>query len=642
MGRIIARISAILAVFLLAVPVAADDPKALARALAAVEARDWATAGAEAKASGALAEDIVRWHRLRAGDGSFAEYEDFAARRGDWPGMPLLAKKGEAMLAGVAPDRVRAFFAAGAPQTGAGLLAYAAALAAGGDQAAALVQGWRTLAMSAAEQAALLAAHGPVLADHHSGRIAAMLAEGRLDDARRMLDLVPEATRAVALARIALQERSNGVDALIAAVPERMAGSAGLAHDRFIWRIRKDRYDDAATLMLERSDSAENLGQPEAWANWRRILARREMRQGDAGRAYEMAARHRLTSGSDYADLEWLAGYIALRKLGRAEAALEHFRRFRQAVASPISLSRAGYWEGRALEELGRGDEAQAAYRFAAGYQTAFYGLLAAEKAGIGLDPALVGKEKYPDWRQAEFAKASVFQAAVLLRDAGDPEQAERFLLHLAERLGAQDIGALAGLALEWGEARTALRLAKAAADQGVIWPRAYFPLSGLEKLDLPVAPELVLSIARRESEFDPRVISSAGARGLMQVMPGTAKLMAPRISQTYELGRLTSDPEYNARLGAAYLADLVGKFGPSPVLVAAGYNAGPGRPARWMTEMGDPRTASVDVIDWIEHIPYRETQNYVMRVAESLPVYRARLTGKVGPLRLSAELKGQ
>ncbi|TNF64523.1 MAG: lytic transglycosylase domain-containing protein, partial [Rhodobacteraceae bacterium] len=148
--------------------------------------------------------------------------------------------------------------------------------------------------------------------------------------------------------------------------------------------------------------------------------------------------------------------------------------------------------------------------------------------------------------------------------------------------------------------------------------------------------------IARRESEFDPKVVSPVGALGLMQVMPGTAKMMAGKLGLAYEPGRLTADPDYNARLGSAYLAELVAEFGPVPVLVAAGYNAGPGRPRRWIGELGDPRGGTVDVIDWIESIPFTETRNYVMRVAESLPVYRARLGRPDAVPRLSQELIGR
>ncbi len=643
--------STTLAVFMLifslcGAAVRADDPGLLAQALRAADAGDWDVAVANATASGPLAADVVAWKYLREQSASFGAYLDFLNRHPDWPGLKALRKKGEAAIEpGLRPELILEFFGSQPPQSGAGSLALAGAYRALGDQGAAegeAVRGWRNLPMTEADQVSLLSEFGTVLEEHHGGRMATMLWAGRLDDAKRMLPLVSDNTRAVALARIALQEDGEGIDALIKAVPAKMTGSAGLAYDRFRWRIGKDKYGDAGALMLERSDSADSLGDPQAWADWRRKLARKEMREGDAGRAYKMAARHHLSDGEDYADLEWLAGYVALRKLGDADTALKHFDRFAGAVTSPISLGRAGYWRGRALDDLGRRAEAQAAYAEGARYQTSFYGLLAAEKVGLPLSPALTGGESYPGWKDAGFAGSSVFQAGRLLMAAGDQALAARFLLQVGESLSGEDIGRMAGMAIEAEDAYVGLALAKAAADKGVIWPSAYFPVVGFDALDLPVRAELALAVARRESEFNPVVVSSAGARGLMQVMPGTAKMMAGKIGVAYDGGKLTSDWKYNARLGAAYLNGLVAEFGPSPLLVATGYNAGPGRSRKWIAELGDPRRDGVDPVDWIEHIPFRETQTYVMRVAESLPIYRARISGQAGPLQFWDELKGR
>ena len=635
-------------VLALLVPVTAraDDPAGFRAALAAADQRDWPTAVAAARKAGPLAAAVIDWERLRDGNGTLADYADFLARYPDWPGLPLLRQKGEgAIAADTSADAVIGYFSAMRPQTGMGSLALIAAYQARGQGPAAAeeaVRAWRSLSLSQSEHDLFLARHGGILKDHHDGRMAMLLRQGRLADARRMLPLNSAYTRAVAEVRIALQASDPGVDGLIAKLPEKAVNSGGLAYDRFRWRIRKDLYDSADELLLERSVSADALGDPDQWADWRRRLARKEMREGDARRAYRMAAQHYLKSGSDYADLEWLAGYIALRKLNDPKTALTHFDRFQKAVNGPISLSRAGYWRGRAYEVLGIADDARAAYAEGARYPTAFYGLLSAEKVGLPLSPAMAGGEAYPDWRTLPFAGSSVLLAARELMAAGDETLAARFLLHLGEGLSGRDIGALAGLAVEAKEPYVALSLAKAAADKGVIWPSAYFPVPALSGLDLPVRPELALSIARRESEFNHRVISHAGARGLMQVMPGTAEMMAKKIGVSYEKAKLTTDWQYNAQLGAAYLDQLVDEFGNSPLLVAVGYNAGPGRSRRWITELGDPRAEGVDPIDWIEAIPFRETQTYVMRVAESLPIYRARLSGQAGPLNFTNELKGR
>jgi len=621
-----------------ALPAQAEDTAALARALAAIEAKDWAAAVAEGAAAGALSREIVEWHRLRAGEGSFADCAAFVARRADWPGTPLLRKSCEAKLGEASAAEVRAWFQPLAPQTGRGALAL---LAAGADAAEA-VRAWRTLSLTEAERVALLAAHGEALADHHGGRMQMLLDRGLLDQARVMLDLVSANTRAVAKVRVALQANENGVDALLAAVPASMvAASSGLARDRATWRMRRGNPEGAIELMLERSTSAEALGTPELWAGMRADLARADLRAGNFARAYRLAAGNHLREGTSYSDLEWLAGYAALRQ-GNAAQALAHFKALEAAVKSPISMGRAGYWQGRAHELAGNAAAAQAAYAMAARYQTSYYGLLAAERAGLPPDPALTGTQQLPDWREAAFTTSSVFQAAVLLRAAGSGVLAKRFFLHLGETQSDTDLARLARLALEWNDAPLALAIAKAAADRGLELVPAYYPLSGMEKLDLGIPPELLLAITRRESEFDPAVISHAGARGLMQVMPATGRETAARLGLPFSLDRLLSDGEFNSRLGAAYIAGLIEEFGPGLALVAAGYNAGPGRPRRWMGERGDPRNGSVDVIDWVEMIPFDETRNYVMRVSESVAVYRARLSGVSAPVSMTDLLRGR
>ena len=221
----------------------------------------------------------------------------------------------------------------------------------------------------------------------------------------------------------------------------------------------------------------------------------------------------------------------------------------------------------------------------------------------------------------------------------GERNLAEQFLTHLTESLDETEINSLGAFVLSQNEPHLAVMIGKQAARQGLVTPAAYYPVVDLGIGTPPVPAELALAIARRESEFDPGVMSGVGARGLMQLMPGTAKDVAQYLELPYSRDRLVQDPIYNARLGTAYLDELMALFDGNIVMVAAGYNAGPGRPLRWMNERGDPRRGQIDMIDWIEHIPFSETRNYVMRVAESLPVYRARMSGKVEPLALSREL---
>lgn len=629
----------------LALPLTAQEAPLVA-IMKAVRADEWDSANALARAEGRLALDIVAWRALRAGVGTFDDYRDFAARNPDWPDMGRLLARGEGVIDDDVPPRaVLDWFGARAPVTGYGSVRLIRAFEARGmtaDAEAQAVLTWRSLPLSASDHAYLLDRYGRLLAPHHEARLDALLWQGAEDAARLMLPYVSEGWRTLAVARIALREEKPGVDAMIAAVPAALSGDPGLAWERFRWRLSKGRYDDAADLLIERSSNLERLGRPEAWADGRRLLARRAMRAGEARLAYRLAARHFLTEGSDYADLEWVAGYVALRQLDDPATALRHFEALEAAVVTPISLSRAGYWQGRALEALGRGGEAQAAYVKAAQHQTAFYGQLAAERARVAMDPSLAGGEAYPGWTGAPFARSSVLRAALQFLQAGERPLAGWFLTHLAETAGPEGQAQLAGLALELGDPYIALRVAKEAAGQGVILPRAYFPLTDLTQTAHKVPDELVLAIARRESEFNPAAVSGAGARGLMQLMPATAKSMAASEGVPYRPAALTGDPAYNARLGAAYLTELSEEFGMNPVLIAVAYNAGPSRARAWIAANGDPRSAGVDVVDWIEMIPFTETRNYVMRVTESLVIYRARLSGVGHPLTLSRDLKAR
>ena len=602
---------------------------------------DWGAAWTEARRAGPVGEDVLTWHRLRAGGGSLGDVMAFLERRADWPGLALLRRKNENKLPiGTDPETVFAFFGAAKPQTGYGARALIAAHRARGDVQTAedmAVLAWRTQTMKVEDERRLLAVYGPVLKDHHEVRLDMLLWRGAREGAKRMMRRVDDGWKALAEARMALRANKKGVNALIDKVPASLQGDPGLAFERMQWRARKGLTDEAMALVY--AASPDTLGEPEYWAGWRRAFARAEMRAGRIENAYELASRHGLHDGSHFADLEWLSGYIALTYKKDGKAALNHFLRFRGAVETPISLGRAGYWEGRAHEMLGDRESAVLAYRFGAEYQTSFYGLLAAERAGVPLDPRLTGHADHQDWRSAPFAKSSVFQAARMMIEAGERNLAEQFLRHLTETLPESEIGSLGEFLLAESEPHLAVMVGKEAAKRGIVVPNAYFPAPSLG-VALPVAEELALSIARRESEFDPVVTSHAGARGLMQLMPSTAKAVASGLQIRYEPARLLTDPAYNARLGSAYLDELLDIFDGNVVMTAAGYNAGPGRPIRWMRQRGDPRRGQIDIVDWIEHIPFDETRNYVMRVTESLPVYRARLTGMAsGPVRLSEEL---
>lgn len=634
----------VLALGLQTLPAGADTTQAMRTALELAAKQDWA--GALSVAPTGVGRDVIEWQRLRAGEGRLGEYEEFLQRRPDWPGLPLLREKGEEAVArSTDPTRVIAWFQTASPETGTGAIAYVRALLAAGRAADAeteAMRAWSTLAFSPDQEAEMIGLAPEAVSFVHELRLDTLLWEGRTREAERMLSRVPEDLQALARARVALQTEGKGVTGLIEAVPKKRASDPGLAYDRFIWRMKKDLYDEAAELILDRSGSPDSLGRPEAWAERRAVLARYLMRNGRAKDAYRIAANHHIAvdgGASAFADLEFLSGFIALRKLGDPATAEKHFQHLLAGVSTPISLARAHYWIGRAQEAAGK--DGTASYKAAAVHQTAFYGLLAAERLGLSLDDGLLSRPAAPDWQGAAFRQSSVLAAAEVLLRAGDRTLAKRFLLHLGESQDQTGLAQMADMTLAWNEPHLAVLIAKAAAERGVILSHAYYPIPDFIPDGLKVSRALALSIARRESEFDPSARSAADARGLMQVLPGTAKLMAAKLGKPFDAGKLTGDPAYNVTMGSAYLAEMVEEFGPSIALIASGYNAGPRRPERWMTEFGDPRRPDVDVVDWVETIPFSETRTYVMRVAEGVVIYRAKLKGAVGPVRITEELKG-
>ena len=604
-----------------------------AKAIAAVSTAeiDWDAALMLAAQADPVTVDALMWLHLRGDDGAFADYAPFFAAHPDWPDLDRLRAVAEPLIPeDYPPDAVISWFAGNAPQTGEGTQRLAAALTALGEAEKAhdiLREAWITLGLTDEGHEALITAFPEVLAPYHAARTDAMLWRSRRSDAERMLPLLDDDQRAVTAARIGYIAGTRDMLSLYNAVPAALREDPGFAYDRYSWRAQRGDWTEAVAMLADRSTSRAALGDPFRWAGWRRVLARWEMREGRADQAYALASRHYLTEGAFYADLEWLSGYIALTYLGDPARALAHFENAAESVSSPISISRMHYWIGRTHEVMDNADLAARAYGVAAEQQTAFYGLLAAEKLGRPLDPALVGTRVA--WEGAPVFEQPLVKVAFTLLAGGERGAAVTFFAQLGKTLPPEELAQLGAYLDHLDEQYYTLLLGKVAVTRGIVIPALYYPIHDLAQMDLPVAPALALSIARRESEFNTTVGSPVGALGLMQLMPGTAEDVAGQLNMPYSRGQLINDWRYNATLGAQYLAGLEAQFGPTPVMIAAGYNAGPGRPRTWIEERGDPRLREMDVIDWIEHIPFRETRNYVMRVSESIPIYEARLTGE-------------
>ncbi len=424
-------------------------------------------------------------------------------------------------------------------------------------------------------------------------------------------------------------------------------GSASLSGDaRENWRsfsraFKRRQYEQAGEILRAASTSAAALGAPEVWAKRRLSLARRAAREGFHSAAYEMAANHFLSPvvGYSYSDCEWVAGWVALRKLNNPQLAIGHFRKFRDSIETPISVGRGGYWLGRAYEASGNQTEAQRWYADAARFQTSFYGQLAAAKVGVPGDKQLT-QGGLPDWRTHPAMRDDDVRLGATLYYADEDRLAMAVFNKLGQTLPEGALAPLTRMVLDLGQPHYAVRIAKKAARRGVVIHPAYYPLHEIAKYTTKVEPAFALSIARQETELNPRAVSPAGARGLMQLMPGTAKKVASWIGEDYSRGRLTTDWRYNVRLGETYLARRTEQFSGSYVMAAAAYNAGAGRVDQWIGEFGDPRTGQIDILDWMEQIPFNETRNYVQRVMEGLYVYRTRLAGRAGKMTIDSDLR--
>ena len=594
-----------------------------------------------------IAKKIAVWALVDANSTSLSYFELDQARR-DLAGWARGARRQtatERLLDGSnqSPAQIVAWFAGADPVTAEGALALAVAFRSTNQpkQASDLVRlFWRERVFDVETQQAMLAKFPDVLnAEDHTRRVDLLLLAGRTSAARELIPLIPSEQRQLAQARIAVKADSAGASALVAALPPSVSDSPGLAFERAAALRRRDQ-EEAAYPFLKFFPN--DLSAPEVAARvWpeRRQLIKAALAARDPVNAYAAAADSGLKSGGDAAEAEFYAGWIALTRLHDPAKADKHFSALERIGSSPITRGRALYWRGRAADGLKAPEVSEVFYRAAAKYPTTFYGQLALERLGsikldLGADPQITQADR------ERFTGRPQVRAARILIEAGYPDLFRVFALSLAETLpSAEEEALLVDLARGYGEQDASMKVVRAAAQRGYILPVRGYPVRTPPEAPNAAEAPLVLGITRQESGFDPKVRSGVGARGMMQLMPKTASIVARRTGVPYAAAKL-DDPDYNMRLGSSYLGDLVSGFSGSYVMGIAGYNAGPGRPAKWVDFCGDPRGAGADPIDFIECIPFTETRNYVMRVLEATQVYRARLNGGQAPIALSYDLK--
>lgn len=604
-------------------------------------------------------DEVVTWDRLRRDSykGKFSEYAAFLADHGDWPAATTIRRLAERSISDDTPaDQIIRHFGKLPPLTAEGKWRLAEALAASGQASAAANwarDAWDSAGLDETQEARLLAKFGDRLrAEDHAGRMDRLLWADRTTPAGRMLARVDVDTRLWALARIALRRDAPDVQARLGVVPDRLRREAGLLLDEAQWLIRHDRAQEGHDLLVTSptprvAGDALTVGL-ESWLRTRLDIGRALWRAGNAQRARAVLDGHGLDTarmaGRPVAerglllDTEWLAGWLALRRLDQPAQALIHFRNARAVAQAPISQARADYWAGRAAEAAGQREAARTFYTAAASHPDYFYGQLATERLGQKLPLTLRPLPAVDAISAGNFRATSRVRALFALADVDRPRQTI-FLKQLADSADTPEravmVASLAGPLNRPDAGVHAGKAARGTAELAMI--SAAFPVLPLpDSLNSRFA--IIHAITRQESQFDRGARSSANALGMMQLLPGTAAETAQKLGlPASPASRLTDDPVWNVTLGSAYLERLRTAYGGSAPLAVAAYNAGPGNVRRFIAQNGDPKAA--DIIDWIESIPFAETRNYVQRVLENAVVYETLYPEKAttrGPNRLS------
>jgi len=576
---------------------------------------------------------LIQWMAYRSKDNhaSFEDITQFIDDNPDWPDMNLLHQRAEEAITLDTPKQeILNWFADDDPITGDGIKYYAFAKAATKtagkndrqDVTDLLRQAWIKGNFGNDEEREFLAQYGTVIRTvDHEARIDQLLWEGRVAQAKDLFHTVDDGHRRLYEARIALMSNRAKSDSILANVPRVLMSDPGLLYERLAWNERRGNEAKVEELLRLAPDAPPY---PSRWWDIKNNTIRTLLRDHQYKIAYQLASHHGNEKAEDFAEAEWLAGWIALRFLNDPHSAYKHFYTLYQDTQYPISKARGAYWAGRASEKNGNMDIASKWYQIGSVYKDAFYGQLSIMKldkrSGLNLpEPPVPTKQDIQKYKHNELVKA----AAILL-DSRQHDLAKKMLLRAV--INAQTPGEIS-LITEFGHSvqhyDLSVETGKQASRKGTIVTNSCYPvLSQLptSSLELPLS----LAIIRQESGFDHNAESQVGALGLMQLMPHTASNLARELHLKFTKDQLTN-PNYNLTLGTHYLQKLIRSFDGSYVLAIASYNGGQGNVRKWMHDYGDPRKSRSpdEVIDWIESIPFSETRNYTQRILENIQVYR-------------------
>ncbi|MCB1520251.1 MAG: lytic transglycosylase domain-containing protein [Hyphomicrobiaceae bacterium] len=640
--------------------VSAEDIDRVKKAYAAVGAGKAAQADDIAQTiSDPIARKFIHWYTLARGIGSVPQYRQFLDGNPAWPQRWLLQQRLEERLftGGGSAAEIKAHFKAAAPETAVGQAALASAHLALGEREPARALAakiWRDGDLPTTLETGFLERFKPLLSSaDHRWRLDRLLmgdrrwAAGRRARAaliRRVIPLLPASERKAAEARLAVYLRSSSATKLMNAVAAKPSDDWGLAFQRIQLLRRADKASVSTKILLAAPKDRAVIVSPDDWWDERRAHAYEALERDDYKLAYELVRDAGDLSVNPLKEQRFMAGWIAQRYLNDWARAEKHFRDMRKAADGPLSRSRGDYWIGRALEKQGKTDEARTFYKRATVERDTFHALLAQQRLTPGKQALAIDMPARPTADEiAHFGKQDALIAAVIADKAGLGGNVVRpFLANGRTVRDSEAWSALvAHLADALGDTQMSLRIAKSAIAAGQNLLLYAYPLDAFPAyppLRKPPEIAMLLAIARQETEFNTQIVSGAGARGLLQVMPITARHVCSDHAIKCDIPRLLSDAVYNTTIGSAYIGDRMAEFNGNYVLTLAGYNAGPGRARQWMRQFGDPRSAKVDAIDWIERIPFEETRNYVAKVLSNIQIYRARL-GQQPALRLTDDL---
>jgi len=579
-------------------------------------------------------KNLVTWLYLkqRGNQATFNDYQNFIAKNADYPRISRLRYMAEhkIILENTSPKSIINWFGDSEPLSGTGKIKLGEAYLKIKETELAISfikSGWIKADLSKSDVRYYRKKFRKILTtSDHLKRADYLAWNNQYWDLKRMLPYLPKKEKLLYNARFILMTNSYGVDKAISDVPSELANDLGLQYNRLKWRTRRNRLEGSLEI-LRKFHGEETLVYPELWWKLRENITRDLIYEKKYSSAYEVSSNHHLKEGPEFADAEWISGWLALSFLNKKEVAINHFENFYKNVGYPISLARGAFWLGLAHEKNNNLSEAKKFFKEGSKFSNTYYGQLAFNKIKLGQDFKLSMEHKLSDGYEKEFNKSKLIRLIKLLKEMDRTKYSKDILKHLATldvEKGSEILAAK--LSTEIGRFDYAIQISKQASYEKRFINMFNYPVisipSEINGKQMP-SQELLLAIIRQESEFDARANSHVGAQGLMQIMPGTAKLVARNLKTTYSKSLLKSDPSYNIKLGTYYFNSLLEDYdGVFPFAIGA-YNAGPNRIKSWVKRYGDPNKGEINFIDWVELIRFKETRNYVQRVIENINVYK-------------------